>query len=89
LGSTFQQSSLFKVWQSLQDTSEPGDHNVFLDSISNAVDGGLLEKNDENSTYHWIHDSILDAAVALLSPDELKSLQFDIGNALICQKDQS
>jgi predicted ATPase len=89
LGSTFQQGSLFKVWQALQDTSEVADQTVFLDSISDAVDGGLLEKNDENSTYHWIHDSILEAVVALLSPDELKSLQFDIGNALIRQRDQS
>lgn len=86
LGSTFTQSTLCTVWENLTRAGGVIENKSFQESIAEAVEMGLLEKNDRcDMTYQWVHDSILEATLALMSPQELKDLQFEVGNVLIQQ----
>ena len=51
------------------------------DVLQIAVDNGFFERLGQYK-YRWIHDQIQEAAYSLLSPEELASFQFRVGDAL-------
>jgi predicted ATPase len=89
LGSSFRQESLYTVWQALHDSSLPPQCSSFFNSISTAVEEGFLEQKGDHKAYQWVHDSILEAAIASISPVELNELKFEIGSVLVRQLGQN
>mmetsp|Transcript_58147 Transcript_58147/g.142159 ORF Transcript_58147/g.142159 Transcript_58147/m.142159 type:complete len:1524 (+) Transcript_58147:182-4753(+) len=84
LGSSFQEQSLYKAWGAVLDPEkEPRCRETFQQSIKQATDEGLWEKDENRETYHWAHDSILDASVELMDSEELKEMQYQIGLGLV------
>jgi predicted ATPase len=93
LGSSFHADTLIKVWASMDFEShvQTAGESASVDCLlEKATEEMFFEKRKDNSTvYQWVHDSILEAAVALLSAEDKKQLQFMIGSILIGQEDAS
>jgi predicted ATPase len=82
LGYSFRKETLEKVWE-IGGGPFQGD-NSFEESMKLAVEEGIIEISDgPPAVCQWVHDKILEAALALCTPGELAALQYKLGEILI------